>query len=380
MGDMGASIRIGRVFGIPVSLHFSWFIIFLLFTYLFQRHFASGYGWWSAGEIWAAALATSLLLFMSVLAHELSHSVIALSRGIPVNGITLFIFGGVSQIAQEARRPSTEFIVAVVGPFASIALGLTFLGLAIGLDGISGHLSAIAWILFYANIALGFFNMIPGFPMDGGRVLRAAVWQITRSYWRATWLATMMGQAIAFVMIIGGIALAIFGSSQIVQGLWLTFVGVFLQVLASSSHRQSRIRQRLQDHTAGDSMTTGLPTAPADISLHQVMENYTQFSRPQDLIVITGAGRPQGVLTLDRVRQVSRHKWPETLVNSIMVPFDKIVTVGPDEPLFNVMELIEGSDLSYALVTVDGSPIGFISQDVFKRIIKPPRSAGTRSN
>ena len=101
-------------------------------------------------------------------------------------------------------------------------------------------------------------------------------------------------------------------------------------------------------------------------SLHQVMENYTQFSRPQDLIVITGAGHPQGVLTLGRVRQVSRHKWPETLVSSIMVPFDKIVAVGPDEPLFNVMELIEGSDLSYALVTVDGSPIGFISQDVFK--------------
>ena len=377
---MGASIRIGRVLGIPVSLHFSWFIIFFLFTFIFQRHFESAYGSWSPGEIWAVALATSLLLFMSVLAHELSHSLIAISRGIPVNGITLFIFGGVSQIAQEARRPSTEFIVAVVGPFASIALGFTFLGLAVGLDGISRHLSAIARILFYVNMALGLFNMIPGFPMDGGRVLRAAVWRITRSYWRATWLATMVGQAIALVMIIGGIILAILDSSHIVQWLWLTFVGVFLQVLASSSNRQSRIRERLQDHTARDLMITGLPTAPADISLDQIMENHIQFSRFPEIIVLTRAGRPEGVITLDRVRQVSRHKWPETLVSSIMAPFDKIATVGPDEPAFNVMELIEGSNLGYALVVVDGSPIGFISQDVFKRIIKLPRSARTRSN
>ena len=367
---MGASIRIGKVLGIPVSLHFSWFIIFFLFTFIFQRHFEGNYGSWSSGEIWAAALATSLLLFISVLAHELSHSLIAISRGIPVNGITLFIFGGVSQIAQEARRPFTEFIVAVVGPFASIALGFIFLGLAIGLDGISRHLSAIAWILFYSNMGLGFFNMIPGFPMDGGRVLRAAAWRITRSYWRATWLATMVGQAIALAMIIGGVTLAIFDSSNIAQWLWLTFVGVFLQVLASSSHRQSRIRERLQYHTAGDLMIAGLPTAPADITLNQIMENYDQSSGSPEIILLTRAGRPEGVITLDRVRQISHHKWPDTLASSIMTPFDKMVTVGPDEPAFNVMELIEGGNHGYALVAVDGSPIGFISQVTFKRITK----------
>ena len=367
---MGASIKIGKVLGIPVSLHFSWFIIFFLFTFIFQRHFESNYGSWSPGEMWAAALATSLLLFVSVLAHELSHSLIALSRGIPVNGITLFIFGGVSQIAQEARRPFTEFIVAVVGPFASIALGFAFLGLAIGLDGISRHLSAIAEILFYANIALGVFNMIPGFPMDGGRVLRAVAWRVTRSYWRATWLATMVGQAIALAMIIGGITLAIFDGNNIAQWLWLTFVGVFLQVLASSSHRQSRIRERLQNHTAGDLMISGLPTAPADITLNQIMENYAQFSGSPDVILLTRAGHLEGVITLDRVRQVSHHKWPETLVSSIMIPFDKMVTVGVDEPAFNVMEMIEGGDFRYALVVADGSPVGFISQDALKRIIK----------
>ena len=376
---MGASIKIGKVLGIPVSLHFSWFIIFFLFTFIFQRHFESNYGSWSPGEIWAAALATSLLLFVSVLAHELSHSLIAISRGIPVNGITLFIFGGVSQIAQEARRPFTEFIVAIVGPFASIALGFAFLGLAIGFDGISRHLSAIAQILFYANIALGIFNMIPGFPMDGGRVLRAVAWRVTRSYWRATWLATMVGQAIALAMIVGGITMAIFDGDNIAQWLWMAFVGVFLQVLASSSHRQSRIRERLQNHTAGDLMIPGLPTAPADITLNQIMENYAHSPGSPEVILLTRAGHIEGVITLDKVRQVSHHKWSETLASSIMIPFDRTVTVGLDEPAYNVMEMIEGDNSGYALVVENGSPVGFIFRDALKRIIKS-RSVRTRPN
>ena len=191
---MGGSVRIGRVLGIPVSLHFSWFIVFVLFSFIFERHFNDSTYAWPAWERWLVALATSLMLFLSVLAHELSHSLVAIRWGIPVNGITLFLFGGVSHIAREASKPLTEFVIAAVGPFSSIVLGFVFLGVAFGLEGVSEHLAAIAWLAVYVNIMLGIFNMLPGFPMDGGRVFRAVTWRITGNYWRSTRIATVWGK------------------------------------------------------------------------------------------------------------------------------------------------------------------------------------------
>ena len=154
-------MRLGKVFGIPISLHFSWFIIFVLFTIIFEGHFDDRDFSWSVQERWLVALATSLLMFLSVLAHELSHSLVAVCRGIPVKGITLFGLGGVSHIAREAQRPSTEFVIAVVGPFTSLILGLTFFGLSIGLENVDGHLAELTWILGWVNVALGVFNMLP---------------------------------------------------------------------------------------------------------------------------------------------------------------------------------------------------------------------------
>ena len=172
---MGASIRLGSILGVPIRIHFSWFIFFAVFTFFVEGHFDRVGNDWSAGERLSVAVASSLLLAVSLLAHEMAHSVVAISRGMSVKGITLFIFGGVSQIAQEANRASVEFIVALVGPLASLVIGFLFLGLAIGLEDVSQHRSEMAWVLFSVNISIAVFNMLPCFPMDGGRVLRAVL-------------------------------------------------------------------------------------------------------------------------------------------------------------------------------------------------------------
>ena len=378
---MGASIKIGKVLGIPVSLHFSWFIIFIIFTFLLEGHFGRSKPLWSADERWLAALATSMLLFLSVLAHELSHSLVAIRRGIPVTGITLFIFGGVSQLGREAHKPSSEFMVAVVGPLSSIALGLMFLGLSIGLEGLSQHLSAIAGILVSANVVLAVFNMLPAFPMDGGRVLRATVWGITRNYWRATRLATMGGQAIAFAMIAAGITFAVLNSDYVISGVWLVIIGIFLQSVASASHRQSRLQENLQGYTARDVMATSLKVAPGNVTLSQLVEGYIrpmEVSDPQaaDFFMLAWAGKVQGVITRELIGRVPQNKWPETWATSVMVPLDRAVSVGPEEDAYSVMELMEQKAVKHVLVIKEGVPFGFIARDSLRHFPRVHAQSG----
>ena len=378
---MGASIRLCKILGIPVSLHFSWFIVFFLFTALFWRHFDQS---WSTAERWIAAFATSLLLFLSVLAHELSHSLIARRNGIPVKGITLFIFGGVSQIAREANRPSTELIIAVVGPISSIALAFLFAGLAVGLEDVNDHLSVISWTLMYVNIALGVFNMLPAYPMDGGRVLRAAIWQITRNYRRATRLAAAGGQIIALTMIAAGISLAILDIAGVVRGLWLLMIqlmviGIFLHAVASASHRRVRLQEELDNCTARDVMTTNCPVAPDDVTLGQLMDDYFTPSG-SDFIVLTREGRAQGIVMLQLMDRVREQHWRQQRAMSVMLPLEMMaldwgsmdapqrrsVAIGPEEAAYNVMELMEGKNINRVLVLDRGVVLGFISRDTMK--------------
>ena len=182
----------------------------------------------------------------------------------------------------------------MVGPFSSIIIGFVFLGLAVGLEGVSEHLSAAAWILFSGNILVGIFNMLPGFPLDGGRVLRAVVWRITRNYWRATRLAAMGGQAIAVAMIAIGIALIVIDRANLIQGLWLVGLGLFLQAVASASRRQSRLEENLDSYKAGDVMSTNWPEAPVDITLSRLMDEYIKPSGSEFPRAQQGRDGPRG--------------------------------------------------------------------------------------
>ena len=230
---MRASIRLGRVFGIPIEINFSWIIIFAFLTYfLFGQLDDSAFRWPLIQRL-GVALVTVSLFFLSVLVHELSHSAMALYKGIPVRGITLFIFGGVSQLDKEPVSPLIEFVVTLIGPLISIVLASIF-GLAWYLLG-SGDspLGVVLSLLAWTNLSLGVFNLVPGYPLDGGRLLRAGIWGFTGNHYKATWIAAGMGQVVGVALVLGGVLLVVF--TEVVAGIWLGFIGIFLVFMARHS-------------------------------------------------------------------------------------------------------------------------------------------------
>ena len=380
---MGASVAIGRIFGIPVSLHFSWFIVFVLFSFIFERHFNQPEYGWPVWERWLVAVATSTMLFVSVLAHELSHSLVATKWGIPVKGITLFLFGGVSQIAREASRPFTEFVIAAVGPFSSVVLGFIFLGLAFGLEGVNEHLSAILWIAVYVNIMLGIFNMLPGFPMDGGRVLRAVTWWVTGNYWRSTRIATVVGQALAALFISAGVVVSVLAASDTVdglwtQGLWMVVLGAFLFSVASASHRQARTRETLQGLAARDVMGSSGPVAPGDVSLLQLNEEYI-VPGGQGFSLVSLAGRVSGLISLEQMGRVPKSDWHLYRASDLMVPLALVETVTPDLDAYSVMEMVDAKGSGQVLVMEEGVLLGAITKKSFRPYSRAPRSSHNRA-
>ena len=223
----------GRIFGIPVEVNISWVLVFLLLTYLLAGQFEDARLHWPVAQRWSVAVVTVVLFFLSVLAHELSHSVMALSKGIPVRGITLFIFGGVSRLDHEPQRPMTEFAVALVGPLLSIALAVIFGAVWFLLGRGDSSLEVVLLLLAWTNLSLGVFNLVPGYPLDGGRLLRAGIWGITGDHRKATRIAAGMGQAVGIAMVVGGVTLAVF--MEPVDGVWLGIVGIFLFSMARGS-------------------------------------------------------------------------------------------------------------------------------------------------
>ena len=239
---MGKSLRVCRVFGIPVEINATWIIIFLLLTFLLVNRFDSSSLRWPAAQQWAVAVVTVVLFFLSVLAHELSHSLVALSRGIRVRGITLFLFGGVSLLEREPERPWEEFLVAVVGPLTSIALAAAAAGILQYMSPgswpwsprIGSSADMVAFLLAWWNLSVGIFNMLPGFPLDGGRVLRAVVWAGSGSHLTATKVAARCGQAVGVLLILGGIYYAVRGN--LMDGVWGAVIGAFLFSVATGSY------------------------------------------------------------------------------------------------------------------------------------------------
>ena len=358
---MGSSIRLGKILGVPLGVHYSWFLVFLLVTFILSRQLAQDYSSWSSYEHWLVAIATSLLFFISVVVHELSHSLVAIWRGIPVKGITLFVFGGVSQISHEARRPSTELLVAGVGPFSSLLLGALFGGLTFILKPLNEHLFAMASILVWVNIALGVFNMMPGFPLDGGRILRAVVWGTTGNYWRATLIASLAGRGLAFAIIGGGILTVVMGGPfGGVQGLWLVLIGWFLERAASASYHQFRIRQRLRDVTVREIMSTDYQLVPPNISLMEFMNRYGTVPGRRSFLVGTD-NRVDGVATLSAAKKVPVSQRGQMMVRFIMKPVDT-AHVSPEDKANTALELMDSEELHQLPVYKDGLLVGIVER------------------
>ena len=281
-------------------------MIFGLVIFLLSARFDELYPQWPLPQRWATAIITTVLFFLSVLAHELSHSLVAVNRGIPVRGITLFIFGGVSQLAHEAQRPGTEFLVAVVGPLTSLLLAAVLGGLWYWGDGFSSYLSAVLFTLFAINLSLGIFNMLPGFPLDGGRVLRAIVWGISGSYWRATQVAARAGQGFGLMMIVAGIVWWLrLGDFQ---GVWFGLVGGFLLYVATNGYRQEELREGLKAYRVEDAMTAGTAALPGELPA-AAPATLQALARNGGLVGVLVGGQVRGVVTAQQLAGQTREQW-----------------------------------------------------------------------
>ncbi|MSQ33656.1 MAG: site-2 protease family protein [Dehalococcoidia bacterium] len=363
---MHQSLRLGKILGVPVGLHYSWVFISLLVTISLATHYFPGVSSrWGTGVYWLLAVATSLLFFGSVLLHELAHSVVALARGIPVKSITLFIFGGVSQISREAPSPGEELGIAIVGPLTSLALAGVFWG--IRQAGISPQVDSMAWLLSIINLQLAVFNMIPGFPLDGGRVFRSVVWKISGSYKVATRLAALVGQGVGYLFILGGVLWA-FGAipglrQDLVGGLWIAFIGWFLQGAAATSYGQARLRDTLQGVRAQDLMSRDFALVSPNMTVRELVDHHVLPMSRRCVVAADAEELLLGLVTLKDIRKVPRERWDITLVREVMVSKEGLVLAAPADEAIGILDRMDEKDISQVPVVQDGKVLGMVGRD-----------------
>ena len=364
---MGRSFRIGKVFGIPIYLHYTWLIIFAWLTWVICSELLPDD--YPLGIRIAGGVLTSLLFFACVIAHELSHSFVAIKKGISVKGITLFFLGGVAQITREPRRPRDELFIALAGPLCSFVLGGVFLIIWFLVWGtIEESINPIWWLAFI-NLWLGLFNLLPGFPMDGGRVLRALLWWGTGNYRRSTHIASLVGKGVAWLLIIGGIAAMFISRDLLLFGLMLAFVGWLIHHLAGASYRQAELMDALRGFVGQDVMTTDYLTVPPDLSLRELAQSYI-FPTGRQYFVVATEGRLEGIIAFHKIKKVPQPKWVTTPVSAVMTPVDRLISVPPDEDALNILEQMLGKNLTEILVVKEGRVMGIVTQD---RLLRFPR-------
>jgi len=353
-------LRIGRIAGIPISLDYSWFLIVFLLTWsLGASYFPSQFPGWSAWEYWGIGGAAALLLFASVLLHELGHAAAARHYRIPVREITLFIFGGVAQIQEEPRSAWSEFWIAIAGPAVSLGLGILFYGLAAAAGGVS-QLYAIFNYLGYVNLALFAFNLIPGFPLDGGRVLRAILWGASKDTSWATLVAANVGRFIAYGFIALGLVMMFRGHYY--DGVWLAFIGWFLESAAVAQVQQQKIRDMLSRYRVAQAMSRKLNLLPADTPLDVLVHEHLLGSGKR-AYVVQRDGAPAGILTIHQIRKAPKDRWALTTAAEVMIPQREARTISPEDDLWTALSAMDREGVNQLLVMEDGQIVGMLSRE-----------------
>jgi Zn-dependent protease/predicted transcriptional regulator len=369
--EQKTGLQLGRIFGIPIYLHPSWFLIFLLITVSLRTQFTSAHPHWSAVQHWTLGIITSVLFFASVVFHELSHSIVALHYKLKVSSITLFIFGGLSRIERDPPNAKQEFTIAIVGPLSSLFLAGCFWLIWRFVHGSEMVTSAALW-LAEINAALAAFNLVPGFPLDGGRVLRGIAWGITGNFMRATQIASTAGRFFAYLLIAYGAWQALEGNW--VGGLWMAFIGWFLLEAARESYAQVAIRDTLGDVRAEDIMARDIPTVTRDMSVDEYVHEVLKTGRRCH--IVTGAGAPVGLITLHSARSVPRDEWSTTSIQAVMVPMDKVLRAAPEEPALRVLERMQTEDINQMPIVDDQHIVGMIGRDAILRVLQTRLQAG----
>jgi Zn-dependent protease/predicted transcriptional regulator len=351
-------------------LHYSWFVIFILITVsLSWQYFPLVYPDWNPLAYWVTGISTSLLFFSSVLAHELAHSLVGKANGIPVKSITLFIFGGVAHMSREATRHSAELKMAAAGPISSLVIAGLFFLLHFSLQGINEPIAAMAFWLAQINAVLAIFNLIPGFPLDGGRVFRSLLWRFSGNYQRATRIAVYVGRGVGYLFILGGLVMIFLFPQRWFNGLWFAFIGWFLAYVASASYRQAQWQQVLQGLTAADMMISNCPVVSSDVTLDNLVQEYV-FTAGHRCFLVNDDGKLNGILTLGNIKSVAQSNWGLTPVKNVMTPVEKLRTASPDQDILGVLEQMDESSINQLPVVSEGRVIGLITRDNVIRFLQ----------
>jgi Zn-dependent protease/CBS domain-containing protein len=374
---MQSSIKLGRIFGIEIGLHYSWFLIALLITLSLVGQFHEKHPEWGESVIWSAAVVTGLLFFAALILHELSHALTARARGLPVGAITLFALGGVSRIQREPEKPATEFLIGIVGPATSALVG----GVCLLLAGAAGWtpgaspatpLQAVLFWLGNINFLLAVFNLIPGYPLDGGRVLRSLAWWVTGDAARATRIAARGGQAIAYLFIVYGL-LSFFARPGL-DGLWIAFIGWFLLNAAGASYGQVEMLDRLRGVRVADVMERDCARIGSQARLQELVDDLLRSGRR--CFVVVDGGAVVGLITPHEVKEVPRERWGEVSVAEAMRPLERLRMVGPDSAVAESLEIMARDDVHQLPVVADGRLQGVVSRGDVIRVLRTRRQLG----
>jgi Zn-dependent protease/CBS domain-containing protein len=367
--------KVGRVAGIEIAIHPSWLVIAFLVTYsLAVAQFPSQFAGWSTGLYWSVAAATAALFFASVLAHELSHALVARRLGLKVEGITLFIFGGATSIDSDSRTPREEALIALAGPATSIGLGIVLLAL----NGIVAQpqLAALLGWLGFINLLLGAFNLIPGFPMDGGRLLRALIWRLRGDRLAATRSAAGVGRLLAYGLIGFGVFVAF--SYEVFSGLWLALIGWFLSNAAEATAVQATIESSLRGVRVRDAMELDPPSISPNETVADLVSERLLRGEDRAFLVRHEDGGLAGLVTLTDVRGLPRDQWDGARVTDIMTRYTDLATITPDAPLTDALALLQERNIGQLPVVDDDArhPVGMVSRSGILRLIETRRRLG----
>lgn len=375
---MGRGFRVGRLFGIEINIDWSWVFIFVLVAWNLTSVFGQYHPEWGITLQISIAILAALLFFASVLAHELAHSLTAQAQGVPVRSITLFLFGGVSNIQRQPPSARAEFLITIVGPIISIVLGIIFILIANLTGGTLNvsvanpqemiqQLDPITTLLVWlgpVNILVGLFNMIPGFPLDGGRILRSIFWVITDNLRQATRWASWVGQGVAWLMIGAGIAMVFgvqvpFFGTGLVNGLWLAFIGWFLNSAAVQSYQQIVVQDVLEGTKVKEMMRRNPPTVSPNQSVYSLVHDHIMGSDDHAFPVLEG-DKLAGLVTLQDVREVQRDKWQQVTVAQIMTPSEELITADSEEDASDAMSKLSHRDVRQLPVLENGKLVGIL--------------------
>ncbi len=379
--------RLGRVFGIEIHVSWSWLFILGLVSWSLSLTFGQSHNEWTVNMRWGMAMLAAFLFFWSVLAHELAHSLVALARGVPVANITLFMFGGVSDMQHEPSSPAEEMVITIVGPLMSLFLGAACLAAGAGnmvvdmaslatpiiLAQLQPINTALAW-LGSVNIMIGFFNLIPAFPLDGGRIVRSLIWAVLNDIRRSTRWAIWFGEAVAWSVIVSGVIM-VFGiklplvGGEVFNGVWLIFIGIFLHRAAVSSYQQAVVEDRLATIPVRRVMQTRVPVIPSNASLDDLLkmnltqqDGHTMFVMENQEII--------GLVAVPDAGNLLGDQWASATVRDIMTPIANLRYVGADEDVADAFERLQRFDLRHIPVKFDNRVVGLLHLRDVRRLFQ----------